>query len=113
VKGKNGNVTFESLSIQELKKARTERITATRQLITRPCFLLDWEITAKSNDRALVTLYDGTSIVGRLIIYISVPAKNTVCQNYTFPRYFSQGLHIVIAGDTESATFHYLPQPVM
>lgn len=109
----NEKVTFESLSIQELKKARTERITATRQLIARPCFLLDWEITAKSNDRALVTLYDGTSIAGSLMIYISVPAKETLCQNYTFPRFFSQGLHIVIAGDTESATFHYLPEPVL
>jgi len=106
-------VTFESLSLQELKKARTERLTATRLLIARPCFLLDWEITAKSNDRAIVSIYDGTSIAGQLMIYVSVPVKQTLPQNYTFPRFFSQGLYIVIAGDTESVTVHYLPEPVM
>ena len=113
MKEKNGNVTFETLSLQELKKARTEHIDIDSIVSQRPLFLLDWEITAKVNGTGVLKFYDGTSPGGRLIMDIEVTKSSTLTQNYTWPRYFSQGLYLAFGGDLEHICIHYLLQPVM
>jgi len=109
----NGKVTFESLSIQELKKARVEHVDASRIVSQRPCFILDWEITAKVNGTGFVQFYNGHSLGAHMDMDISVTKDSTLCQDYTFPRYFSQGLYIVLGGDVKWICLHYLPEPVM
>jgi len=106
-------VTFESLSIQELKKGRTEHIDTNRIVSQRPLFLLDWEITAKANGTGVLEFYDGTSPAGRLVMDIQVTRSSTLCQNYSWPRYFSQGLYLVFGGDVFHICIHYLLEPVM
>ena len=106
-------VTFESLSHQELKKGRTEHVNTTRIVSQRPCFILDWEITAKVNGTGFVQFYDGHSPGVGIAMDISVTKDSSLCQDYTFPRYFSQGLYIVLGGDVKWICLHYLPEPVM
>lgn len=104
-------VTFETLSLQELKKARTEYLTVTGLVIARPCFILDWEMSAKTNGTGIVTVYDGVSVGSPPRMAFRWVKDTTIVQNYTFPRYFSTGLYIVLGGDVLSVTVHYLPEP--
>jgi len=106
-------VTFESLSLQELKKGRTEHIDADGIVSQRPLFLLDWEITAKVNGTGVLKFYDGTSPAAPLRMDIEVTKSSTLTQNYTWPRYFSQGLYLAFGGDLEHICIHYLLEPVL
>jgi len=113
VKEKNGNVTFETLTFQELKKGRTEHIDANRLVSTRPLFILDWEITAKANGTGVLQFYDGQSIASPLRMEIQVTRSSTLCQDYSWPRYFSQGLWLQFGGDVYHICLHYVLEPVM
>jgi len=113
VKEKSGNVTFETLTFQEIKKGRTEHITQDTVVSTRPLFILDWEITAKPNGTGVLRFYDGQSAGSTLIMDIQVTKSSTLCQNYSWPRYFGQGLYLAFGGDVFHICIHYVLEPVM
>ena len=113
MKEKNENVTFETLTFQEIKKGRTEHITQDTLVSTRPLYILDWEITAKANGTGVLKFYDGPSAGSALLMEIQVTKSSTLCQNYTWPRYFSQGLYLGFGGDVYHICLHYILEPVM
>lgn len=111
--GKDGNVTFESLSLQELKKADTQHIDASGVVATCPLYLLDWEITAKANGTGVLIFRDGQAATSRVRMEIQVTKSSTLCQSYNWPRFFNQGLYLSFGGDVEHICIHYLLIPKM
>ena len=92
------------------KKCETVNRAASAQICSKPCFLFTVIECGSANATERLTIHDGHSTVGRVMIELSV--TNTFDRQTRFrpPMYFAQGIYLDVDSNTEGVTFHFITE---
>lgn len=54
-----------------------------------------------------IKIYDGTNALGRQLMFVQIPATNTIPVNFSIPVFFSMGLYVKLETTPMSLTIQY------
>lgn len=89
------------------KKARTEQVSADRQVCQGGGFLLAASLTADGGN-ATADIYDGNNTTGRLLLPLAALQAYGVNHSLNWGRYFDQGLYVDVGANVGKITVTYI-----
>ena len=102
-------VSTESLTIEELKKIRLERVTLDGVVCNSPCLLYSVIIASDGVGEGDADLYDGTSIQDERKLDLYTVDEMMYELIFNTPVYMRKGIYIDIGTNCESVVVQYMP----